>query len=186
MDAKNTTGAAKFVVDGAKVDLLDAELSKKTGAHDARFDRNVKNTLSQNGAFNSWGTVEFLSVGVQMTLSDVLVVHGEEVRLIVWHIKLRPFAGLLAKLSIDDLFTIVGSVGQQGGQCHELGMSGTIPSYVGGIHASRDDRSVIDENAAYWRFVGFQSEASLFIQLGVPSPGFGFNARQYMGAAYHV
>lgn len=45
MDAEDTTGTTKLVVDGAEIDLLDVELAKHGGTHDARLDGDVEGTL---------------------------------------------------------------------------------------------------------------------------------------------
>lgn len=45
VDAENASGAAKLIVDGAKVDLLDAKLAKERGTHHARLHRDVEDAL---------------------------------------------------------------------------------------------------------------------------------------------
>lgn len=156
VDAEYTTSSAKLVVDSAKVDLLDAKLSKKTGAHDTGLDCNVKSALPDDSAVDPRIEMKLLAVRVEVTFPDILVVIREQIRFIVRNIYFGTFAGLLAKLSLDGLLTIVGSVGQQCRQCHELSMAGTVPGHVRGIHTSRNDRSVVDKDTTNGRLVGSQ------------------------------
>lgn len=156
VNAEHATSSAKLVVDSAEVDLFDAKLSKQTGAHDTGLDCNVKSALSDDRAVDPRIEMKLLAVRVEVAFPDILVVIREQIRFIVRNIYFGTFAGLLAKLSLDGLLTIVGSVGQQGRQCHELSMAGTVPSHVRGIHASGDDRFVVDKNTANGRLVGPQ------------------------------
>lgn len=73
MDAKDTTSAAKLVVDGTKVDLLDPELSQQRCAHDAWFDGDVEDALANNGSINSLVGMTLLAVGVEVPLGAVFV-----------------------------------------------------------------------------------------------------------------
>jgi hypothetical protein len=77
VDAEDASGATKFVVDGAKVDLADAQLAEQTGAHDAGLDGNVENGLGDDRARHAGVGVDLLAIGVEVAAPDVLgVVEG--------------------------------------------------------------------------------------------------------------
>lgn len=162
MNAEHATGAAKLVVDSAEIDLVDAKLSQKASTHDAGFDCNVQNTLPDNGAGDLSISVQLLTVGVQMTVSDVVIVHREQVRVVViLSVRLRTLVGRRVELFIGRLLRLARSVGEKGGQCHELSMPGTVPSNICCIHASGHDGSLVDENTANGCLVRPQSQTGL-------------------------
>jgi hypothetical protein len=73
MDTKDTTSAAKLVVDCTKVDLLDPELSQQRCAHDTWFDGNVEDALANDGSIDSLVGMTLLAVGVEMSLGAILI-----------------------------------------------------------------------------------------------------------------
>lgn len=88
VDAEDSTGASKFVVDGAKVDLLDSNLAKERGTHDARLNSDIEGALVENAAIHALLRVVLLTVGVQVALAAIFVTfvgrspfHGRDVRL---------------------------------------------------------------------------------------------------------
>lgn len=71
MNTEDTTCAPKLVIDGTKVDFLDTELSEHRGAHDAGLDGDVQDALFDNLAVNTRSRVQFLAVGVDVTVAWV-------------------------------------------------------------------------------------------------------------------
>lgn len=71
MDAEDTTGAAKLVVDSAEEDLLDTELAKHGRTHDARLDSYVKSALLDQRSVDSRSGMKFLAVRVDVAVFRV-------------------------------------------------------------------------------------------------------------------
>jgi hypothetical protein len=64
MNAEHASRTTKFVVDGAKVYLFDAKLSKKRGAHDAGLDSDVENAFSNDFATDDFVGMKFLAIRI--------------------------------------------------------------------------------------------------------------------------
>lgn len=149
MNAENTTGSTKLVIDSTKVDLLDAELAKKRGAHDARLDGNVKGAFRNNGSIDTGSGMELLTVGEEVAVTGVDV--APKTRLIVVALVLR-----VLRLKIS-----VAGIGQQGANGHEFGMSSAVAADVGCVHAPGDDSVLVNKNTTDGRLVGLEGESGL-------------------------
>jgi hypothetical protein len=73
MNAEDTACSAKLVVDCAKIDLLDTELSQERSTHDTRLYSDVQNALSNDRSINSRIRVALLAIRVEVALGSILI-----------------------------------------------------------------------------------------------------------------
>lgn len=177
MDAEDATSTSKLVVDGAEIDFLDAELTQHGSTHDTRLDSDIESGIGDQGTVDSWGWVEFLSIGIDvavlgvditpilfgvgsMGVGSVDLLAGTLVFRLLLRLLLlrRPVLHLVRCLL---LHVRLRSVGKKRGQGHQLRMAGAVAGDVGGVHASGDDSAIMDEDTADRRLVGLQRQAGL-------------------------
>lgn len=158
VNAEDASSAAKLVVDGAEVDLLDAHLAQEGSTHDARLDGDVQGALADDLGVDNLVGVLLHAIRVEMALASIfvaLVRLAGDGRCVVVRFGFK--LGLEARRSR----TRLGRDGDERGKGHELGVSSTVSGDVGGVHASGDDLVLVDEDAADRCLVGSESEACL-------------------------
>lgn len=168
VNAEDTSRAPKLVVDGAKIDFLDAELAEHGGTHDARLNGDVEGALRDQRSVNMRGRMELLAVWVDMAIlgidiTPLLVGVGPH----QWRlVGLLAGGTLVTGLSLGSLghcflHVCLRGVRKKSSEGHQLGMASTIAGDIGGIHAPGNDSPIVDEYAADRRLIGLQRQAGL-------------------------
>lgn len=167
VDAEDAASAAKFVVDGAEVDLPDAHLAEEGSAHDARLDGDVQGALADDLGVDDLVGMLLHAIRVEMALASIFVAL----------VRLAGDGGCVVvrfdfdlRLEARRSRTGLGRNGKERGDGHELGVSSTVSGDVGGVHATGDDLVLVDENAADRCLVGSESEACLQGSVGISTP----------------
>lgn len=110
--------------------------------------------------------MQFLAVGIDVAIARIdvtplLFCVGLESRLIGL-LAARAFVlGRHLRLLGFLLNIRVRSVRKESGQSHQLSMTSSVASDVGGIHAPGNNSSIMDENTSYGCLVGLQRQAGL-------------------------
>lgn len=164
VDAEDTASTAELVVDSAEKDLPYPELSKKGRAHNTGFDRDVENAIGDDGGVDAGRRVKLLAVRVEMAVLGVDIapyLFGWGWRGIVGLVRVRTSLSSFTpsrfrSWGIRSRFVRLGRVREKRADGHELSMSCAVPGDVGGVHALRDDLSIVNKNTANRRLVGHQ------------------------------
>lgn len=164
VDVEDSAAAAKLVIDGTKVDLLDLELAKERGTHDARLNSDIEIALLEDFFGDTHDRGNLLAVRIVGALSAILVAFvrgapllrvGRVVLLALWHL-----GGHLGSEASGGGSSRGRDI-HEGRNGHQLGMASAVATGVGRVHASGDDLAFVDKDAADRSFVGPKREASL-------------------------
>lgn len=168
VDTEDTSRTPKLVVDGAKVDFLDAELAEHGGTHNTRLDSDVEGALRDQGSVNTRGGMELLAVWVDMAIFGVDItpllvgVGPQQWRLVGLLAGGTLVLGLsLRLLGLFILDVCLRGVRKKSSQSHQLRMAGTVAGDIGGIHAPGNNSAIVDEYASDRRLIGLQRQAGL-------------------------
>lgn len=170
VDAKNTSRTAELVVHGSEEHLLDSELAQKTGTHDTWLDGYVEDAFIDNVTRHPGIGMDLLAVGVQVAALDILRVVQRGVGPKLGILLPLPLRGSLGRHGRGDMaglgkgvvrsFTL-WAVRKEGGDGHELGVTGAVTRDVGRVHALGDDFVLVDEYTAHRSLVSSESKTGL-------------------------
>lgn len=148
VDAEDTSSASELVIDGAKIDRLDAILAKEGCAHDAWLNSDIQGALVDVLFTNVIFLGQLLTIREQVALAAIFVAF----------VRTTPIgAGVHGR--------IVGHKGRgnrsnhvrKGGErahSHELSMASAVASHISCVHAFGDDFAVANDHAADRGLVG--------------------------------